>query len=114
MDAWRRGLVQTNAMRNRHLLAIAEGRAEPGSPMQPYGTGSGKIVDTIGNAWNARQVAKARWSRRGARRLDAKVKKLDRLEMNQTDGLVWLVVLDLENGTVLPFYYFCNFCLGSS
>ena len=99
MDAWRRGLFVTNATRNRQLLAIAEGRAPPGS-LQPYTTGGGKIMDTLGSAWNARQEAKARWSRRGARKLGSKVKKLDRMEMNQTDGLVWLVVLDLEQGTV--------------
>jgi hypothetical protein len=82
---WQGKRADTKAMRNRRLLAIAEGRSQP----TYYGV----------SEYNDRRSRRA--ERRGTasvhtRKLRGKVAKADRLESNATNDLVWVVVMNAD------------------
>lgn len=109
LEQWRAKRKDTKDMRNRQLLAIAEGRAPPGSLADPTrrerkmqrraSRRSNRRGGLISTALSAAGVERS--NRRGGR-LAMQVAKADRLEMLRTDGLVWLVLLNAEDGA-LPF-----------
>jgi len=84
---WQGNKADTKAMRNRRLLAIAEGRGQP----EYYGA----------DEYQGRRTRRAeRRARRGSgresRRLRGKVAKADRLESNATGALVWVVIMNAD------------------
>lgn len=88
LDTWQTKRHETNADRQRHLLAVAEGREAP----------------RRGTWWQTIQEMRAGVGRgSNVRKLKVEVKKADRLEANRTEGLVWLVLMDIEMGTFFSF-----------
>lgn len=87
---WQGKRADTKAMRNRRLLAIAEGRNQP----TYYG------VSEYNDRRSRRAERRARSGRSGkhTRKLRGQVAKADRLEANATDGLVWVVLMNADQG----------------
>src|ERR1700733_12590766 len=85
LEQWRAKKRESKANHSRRLLAIAEGRTQRRRPVGP--------ISHLLSATGAE-----RYSRRN-RRLRSDVARADRLEMLRTDGLVWLVLLNAEDGT---------------
>lgn len=89
---WQGNKADTKAMRNRRLLAIAEGRGQP----QYYG------IDEPQDRRSRRAERRARRGRTGgrhAKKLRGKVAKADRLEANATGSLVWVVIMNADQDT---------------
>jgi hypothetical protein len=87
---WQGNRADTKAMRNRRLLAIAEGRAQP-------------VYYDVAEYRDRRTRRAERRARRGrtgkqARKLRGKVAKADRLELNATNDLVWVVIMNADQG----------------
>lgn len=107
LEQWRVKRKETKDMRNRQLLAIAEGRAPPGSLNNPTrrerkmqrraSRRANRRGGLISMALSAAGVERS--NRRGGR-LAMQVAKADRLEMLRTDGLIWLVLLNAEDGAL--------------
>jgi hypothetical protein len=90
---WKGKKSESKAMRQRRLLAVAEGR-------QP----STSIAD-LSDRRARRAERRARKGRTGgahARRLKSKVAKADRLEYITTDMLVWIVLMNADQGESMP------------
>ena len=91
---WKGKRSESKATRNRRLLAAAEGR---------------QSVSGIPDLTGRRARRAERRERRGiiggprARRLRAKVAKADRLEYITTDGLVWVVLFNADQGMSFSF-----------
>jgi hypothetical protein len=85
---WQGKRADTKAMRNRRMLAIAEGRSQP----TYYG------VSEYNDRRSRRAERRARNGRSGkhVRKLRGQVAKADRLEANATDGLVWVVLMNAD------------------
>jgi len=81
---WQGKRADTKAMRNRRLLAIAEGRSQP----TYYG------VSEYNDRRSRRAERRARKGKTG--KLRGRVAKADRLEANATDNLVWVVVMNVD------------------
>lgn len=100
LEQWRAKKRESKANRSRRLLAIAEGRTPQGSLGKPSRRQRRAQrrgpVGPIGLLLSA--TGAERYSRRN-RRLRSDVARADRLEMLRTDGLVWLVLLNAEDGT---------------
>jgi len=86
---WQGNRADNKAQRNRRLLAIAEGRAQP----EYY-------VDEYQDRRTRRAERRARRGRTGrpARKLRGQVAKADRLELNATSDLVWVVIMNADQG----------------
>ena len=93
---WQGNRADTKAQRNRRLLAIAEGRAQP----EYYG------ADEYRDRRSRRAERRARRGRTGkpARKLRGLVAKADRLELNATSDLVWVVIMNAEQGKRLLLF----------
>lgn len=106
LEQWRLKKRETKADRSRRLLAIAEGRAPSHSlgnltfreRVQQRRAQRRRPVGPIGLLLEAAGVERA-----SDRRLRSTVAKADRLEMLKTDGLVWLVLLNAEDGIYKSF-----------
>ena len=89
---------ETKDTRSRRMLAVAEGR----EPVE-------NISDLTGRrARKTERRARMGHGRRNARRLRGKVAKADRLEYITTDDLVWVVVINADEGE------FAGFVVGGS
>ena len=88
---WQVNRADNKAQRNRRLLAIAEGRAQP----EYY-------VDEYRDRRTRRAQRRARRGRTGkpARKLRGQVAKADRLELNATSDLVWVVIMNADQGQI--------------
>jgi hypothetical protein len=84
---WQGKRADTKAMRNRRLLAIAEGSGQPAY----YGAAGYQDRRT-------RRAERRAMSGRHARKLRGKVAKADRLELNATSDLVWVVIMNADQG----------------
>lgn len=106
LERWKATRGETQDMRNRQLLAIAEGRAPRGSMSQlsrmeqlellhASFTSSRRpgllqqVLPAVGGSGTTSNS-----------RLAEKVAKADRLEMLRTEGLVWLVLMNADEGTL--------------
>jgi len=85
---WQGKRADTKAMRNRRMLAIAEGRSQP----TYYG------VSEYDDRRARRAERRARKGKTGkyTRKLRGQVAKADRLETNATDNLVWVVIMNAD------------------
>lgn len=91
---WQGKRADNKAMRNRRLLAIAEGRAQPQYYNNP---------GYIDRKTRRKEYKAARRARRGKSSgvLTGRVAKADRLEHNATGELVWVVILNADQGWAL-------------
>lgn len=88
---WQGKKADTKAMRNRRLLAISEGRAQP----QYYN--NAEYYDRRTRRGERKAGRRARRGKSSAV-LKGRVAKADRLEHNATADLVWIVVLNADQG----------------
>jgi hypothetical protein len=88
---WQGKQADAKAMRNRRLLAIAEGRDQP-----EYGG-----ADEYQGPRTRRAERMARHRRRQARKLRGEVAKADKLELNATSDLVWVVIMNADQEVAL-------------
>lgn len=123
LEKWQVKKRETKEHRQRQLLAIAEGRAPPDSLTDPSmrdrltllhanisnrGPGLGRGVRGRGNAGPSGLIGLALSSvgvERGVRRkgrLESEVAKADRLEMLRNEELIWVVLLNAEDGSFSP------------
>jgi hypothetical protein len=94
---WQGNRADTKAMKNRRLLAIAEGRSQPAySSVSEYDDRRSRRAE--------RSARKGRTSRH-IKKLRGKVAKADRLEANATNDIVWVVVMNADQGShVFPIF----------
>jgi hypothetical protein len=85
---WQGKRSDTKAMRDRRLLAIAEGRSQPTF----YGVNQDRRTRRA-----ERRTILGR-SGRQTRKLRGNVAKADRLELNATNDLVWVVIMNADQG----------------
>jgi len=83
---WQGKRADSKAMRDRRLLAITEGRSQP----VYYG------VDRDRKTRRVERRTRHGRTRRQARKLRGDVAKADRLELNATNDLVWLVIMNAD------------------
>ena len=79
-------------MRNRRLLAISEGRAQPQYYNNP------DYYDRKTQRKERKAEQKARRGRSSSGKLKGRVAKADRLEQNATSDIVWVVILNADQG----------------
>ena len=88
---WQGKKADSKAMRNRRLLAISEGRAQP-----QY---SNNAEDYDRKTRRKERKAEQRAKRgKSSANLKGKVAKADRLERNATSDIVWVVILNADQG----------------
>lgn len=107
LQTWRASQAEAKVDRKRQLLAIQEGRATSLTP-RPSQSSSGSSQNVLTQAWDWRQSRKddkavRRSTRRGKygrvnRNLRTRVEIADRKEWNATDRLLWVVLLNAEQG----------------
>lgn len=107
LEQWKERGSESKADQNRHLLAIAEGRASS-LPPRPPSDSSG-----LSQAWEVKQARRMEKEEGKARKkaargkqpksLQTKVQIADRLEHNSTRDLLWIVVLNEEQGQFVAF-----------
>jgi hypothetical protein len=100
---WQGNRADTKAMRNRRLLAIAEGRAQP----TYYGADEYKDRRT---RRAEKRVGRGRAGKQ-AKKLRGKVAKADRLELNATSDMVWVVIMNADQGQKAEFFWLALFSL---
>jgi hypothetical protein len=90
---WTGRRSETKAMRQRRMLAIAEGRDSPLN------------VGDLSSRQARKVERRARKGRTGGRvrvrKLQGRVAKADRLEYITTDMLVWIVLFNADQGTLI-------------
>lgn len=94
LRVWQSNRANTKAMRDRRMLAISEGRIQPGSQLDYSQPGSSGVVDQFLDLRNNRRSG--RRGRRQDRKLRGNVAKADRLEKNTTNDLVWVVIMNAD------------------
>lgn len=90
-------------MRQRRLLAIAEGRAAPAPiprTMSDFTKPIGALRDLRTQMRVEHGLGGRRRSGKDTEKLRRKVQSADRREFNNTKGLVWLVLLNAEQGVL--------------
>lgn len=86
MEGWKTKRTETSRDRSRHLLAVAEGRESMNDA-------------DYRDPRNWRQASRALTGRSmSTRKLKQSVARADRLEANATDAIVWLVMINLDEG----------------
>ena len=103
LEQWQQRSSEAKANQSRQLLAIAEGRATSLPPRPPSNSSN-----PLTQAWEFRQARRQRkkeWKARMAGFSDKKMRRLqnkamleDRKELNATENLLWLVLLNAEQG----------------
>lgn len=96
---WQANRANTKAMRTRRLLAIAEGRGQPAF----YG------LDRDRGTRRAERSSRHGGSGKHVRKLRGKVAKADRLELNATSDLVWVVIMNADQGKADSGLVFISF-----
>lgn len=89
---WQGKKADSKAMRNRRLLAISEGRAQPQYYNNP------DYYDRKTQRKERKAEQKARRGRSSSGKLKGRVAKADRLEQNATSDIVWAVILNVDQG----------------
>lgn len=95
MRLWKTKKTETKDTRNRRLLAIAEGHAQPTYYGDSADNGSGR-------RYRGAERKASKGGKRYTRKIRGKVAKADRLEVNAIDDLVWVVIMNADQGLNFP------------
>lgn len=107
LDTWKGAYAETSKDRKRQLLAVMEGRAAPHTISTPRSGGSSgdkgffeKWADDRAQRKDEKDYRRAmkRLSKGKTRRVKNQVQIADRLEYKSTRNLMWLVLLNEEQG----------------
>ena len=121
LDSWKAKFTEKDKERKRQLLAVMEGRAPvhaitpPKTPATPEEREKKGFFEKMADDRNQRKDEKSyRKAMRhlargkGSNRVRAQVQIADRLEYKSTRNLIWLVLLNEEQGESFKSRFFCT------